>query len=237
MIARAAAMSGAGGIFANGGNGFGPNFPAAACTDAAGGGGAGGTIVAAVNTGLAGRAVQAVGGNGANSSYVEHGPGGGGGGGLVYYNTTGGAPATSALGGTNGQDPNANVWFSTIGNGAVTGGPVPSFTSVCSTVLSVTKTNGTTSVAAGSTTSYTVTFVNSGSTGANGALASDPPVAGLACTVASCSANASPIAAACPLPAQWPNLLTPAGVALPTFPALSSVTFVLNYGVTATGLP
>ena len=54
--------------------------------------------------------------------------------------------------------------------------------------------------------------------------------------VASCSANNSPIAAVCPPAAQWPNLLTPAGLLLSSFPALGSVSFDLNCSLTATGL-
>ncbi len=42
-------------------------------------------------------------------------------------------------------------------------------------------------------------------------------------------------AAVCPAAAQWPNLLSPAGLALPTLPALGCVSFVLACDVTATG--
>jgi uncharacterized repeat protein (TIGR01451 family) len=102
-------------------------------------------------------------------------------------------------------------------------------------VLSVTKTDGVTTVQAGGTTNYTVTFTNSGATAADGAIAVDAPSAGLACTVQSCAASSAPIAAACPVAAQWPSLLTPGGVALPILPALSNVTFVIACNVTATG--
>lgn len=44
-----------------------------------------------------------------------------------------------------------------------------------------------------------------------------------------------PGAAVCPAAAQWPNLLSPAGLALPTLPALGCVSFVLACDVTATG--
>jgi uncharacterized repeat protein (TIGR01451 family) len=240
IVLRAAALAGIGNLLANGANGFEPNFTAGACTDAGGGAGAGGTIVAAVTTGLGGRTLQATGGNGANSSYSQHGPGGGGGGGVIYYNTGGAAPSAIATGGLNGTDrgnltPPAGPWFSTSGNGSVLAGPTSAFTPACSTVLSVTKTNGITTVQAGGTTSYTVTFTNSGATAADGAIAVDTPSAGLACAVQSCTPSAAPIAPACPGAAQWPNLLTPSGVAIPALPALSSVTFVVACNVTATG--
>lgn len=240
VVVRAASITGAGSMLANGANGFEPNFAVGACTDAGGGAGAGGTLVVAAGTGLAGRSLQALGGNGANSSYSQHGPGGGGGGGAIYYNTAGGAPTASANGGATGTDrgnltPPAGPWFSTTGNGTVLAGPTSVFTSACSTVLSVSKTDGVTSVASGGTTSYTVTFSNSGASAADGATVSDTPSAGLACSVQSCSATPSPVAASCPAPALWPNLLSPAGVALPSLPALTSVSFVLLCNVTATG--
>ncbi len=240
IVLRAAALAGAGNLLANGANGFEPNFTVGACTDAGGGAGAGGTIVAAVTTGLGGRSLQAVGGNGANSSHSQHGPGGGGGGGAIYYNTGGAAPATLATGGTNGTDrgnltPPAGPWFSTSGIGSVLAAPTGAFTPACSTALSVTKTNGVTNLQAGGTTSYTVTFVNSGATAADGATAVDSPSAGLACTVQSCIPSTTPIAAACPGVALWPNLLTPSGVPIPALPALASVTFVVACNVTATG--
>ncbi len=240
IVVRAAAMAGAGNLLANGANGFEPNFTAGACTDAGGGAGAGGTIVAAVTTGLGGRALQASGGIGANSSYSQHGPGGGAGGGVIYYNTSGAAPAAVVTGGANGTDrgnltPPAGPWFSTSGNGSVLAGPVSTFTPVCSTVLAVSKTDGVTSVQAGGTTNYTVTFTNSGATAADGATATDTPSAGLACTVQSCTASTAPIAAACPAPAQWPGLFTPSGVVLASLPALSSVSFAVACNVTATG--
>jgi uncharacterized repeat protein (TIGR01451 family) len=226
-------------VLANGANGFEPNFTAGACTDAGGGAGAGGTIVAAVTTGLVGRTMLAVGGNGANSSYSQHGPGGGGGGGVIYYNTAGGAPTALATGGANGTDrgnltPPAGPWFSTSGNGSVLAGSTTAFTPACSTVLSVTKTDNVTSVQAGGTTSYTVTFTNSSATAADGAIVKDMPSTGLVCTVLSCLPAATPIAAVCPAAAQWPNLLSPAGVALPALPALGSVSFILQCNVTAT---
>ena len=242
VLLRAAGLSGAGNILANGANGFGPNFVPGSCTDAGGGAGAGGTIVVAAGSGLAGRSLQAVGGNGAGSSYFEHGPGGGGGGGVIYVNTASGAPSLLASGGSNGLDRNnrpsglQDAWFASPGIGSVLAASTPLFGTTCSTVLSVGKTDGTSTVAAGSTTDYTITFTNTGATAADGALAKDTPSAGLSCVVLSCTPTTTPIAAVCPAPAQWPNLFSPGGVAIPGLPALSAVSFVVRCGVTASGL-
>jgi uncharacterized repeat protein (TIGR01451 family) len=100
--------------------------------------------------------------------------------------------------------------------------------------LSVTKDNGTTTSAAGTTTTYTVTFVNAGPSPADNALIRDASSVGLSnCSVLSCNAAGLPIAATCPpSPA---NLLTPTGTTIPTFPPNSSVTLLVRCGVTATG--
>jgi uncharacterized repeat protein (TIGR01451 family) len=240
IVVRAAAMAGTGSVLANGANGFEPNFTVGTCTDAGGGAGAGGTLALAVGTGLVGRTLQANGGNGANSSYSQHGPGGGGGGGAVYYNTSAGAPSAVATGGANGTDrgnftPPAGPWFSTVGSGSVLSAATSAFTPACSTVLAVTKTDGIASVQAGGTTSYTVTFTNAGATAANGAVAKDTPSAGLSCAVQSCTASTTPIAAVCPVAGQWPSLLTPGGVVIPGLPALATVSFIVACNVTATG--
>ena len=238
MIVRAAALSGTGSLLANGGNGFGPNA-GTGCTDAAGGAGAGGTILAAVNTGLSGRVINANGGKGASSSYSQHGPGGGGGGGVVYYNSGAGVPSITATGGANGLDTPTispiSPWFATTGTVSALTASTTSFTTNCSTVLDVTKTNAVTAVQAGGTTSYTVTFSNSGATAADGAIAKDLPSQGLSCTVSSCTPSLLPIPATCPPAAAWPNMLTPAGLPLPGLPAKSSITFVVTCNVTATG--
>lgn len=240
VIVRAAGLAGAGSLLANGSNGFLPNIPGA-CTDAGGGAGAGGSVLVAISAGLAGRTISVNGGAGANSSYSRHGPGGGGGGGVIYFNSPGGAPTATANGGVNGLDggnapPAAPApYFSTPGAISANNTSVVSFTNACSTALSVSKTNAVSSVTAGGTTSYTVTFTNTGFTAADGSNASDKPSAGLVCSVASCAGSTTPIAVICPAPAQWPNLLSPGGVSLPGFPALSTITFVVNCNITATG--
>jgi uncharacterized repeat protein (TIGR01451 family) len=101
--------------------------------------------------------------------------------------------------------------------------------------LSVTKDNGSTALTAGSTTNYTITFANSGPSAADGALIRDVSSAGLgACSVISCTPAGIPTPAVCPSPLS--NLLTPAGAIIATFPSNSSLTYVVQCGVTATGL-
>ena len=102
----------------------------------------------------------------------------------------------------------------------------------CDANLTVSKTNGTNTLTAGGTTSYTVTFTNSGPAAADGTLLKDAPSAGLSCTVASCTPTGNGV---CPAPALFPNLLTPSGLTLASFASGSTLTFAVNCGVTATG--
>jgi uncharacterized repeat protein (TIGR01451 family) len=96
--------------------------------------------------------------------------------------------------------------------------------------LSVAKDNGTTSVAAGSTTSYTITVANFGPADASGTSIRDVPSAGLNCTDVTCSASGG---AACP--ATNLAAFLGSGQSIPTFPSGGQVLFVLTCGVTATG--
>jgi uncharacterized repeat protein (TIGR01451 family) len=100
------------------------------------------------------------------------------------------------------------------------------------TNLSVTKTDGVLSTAAGSTTNYTVTFVNSGPGDGAGSVVKDVPSAGLSnCSVISCGVTGL---AVCPTPIS--NLLTVGGSTVATFPASSSLIYTVRCGVSATGL-
>jgi uncharacterized repeat protein (TIGR01451 family) len=107
--------------------------------------------------------------------------------------------------------------------------------------LSVTKTNNTTTLVAGSTTSYTVTYTNGGPSAAGGATVKDAFSAGLSCTTVTCVATTgSPTAPTCP---SGLTLGVPAasaayfgsGLTIGTFPPNTSVSLVVNCGVTATG--
>jgi uncharacterized repeat protein (TIGR01451 family) len=113
---------------------------------------------------------------------------------------------------------------------------------VGATVLSVTKTDGTTTQVAGNTTAYTITFSNTGGFAADNAVIKDSPGAGLACTTVTCVSTTG--GAACPvgLPlgtpvavTSVPNLFNATGIALPSFPAASAVNLRVNCNVTATG--
>ncbi|MBC7609436.1 MAG: DUF11 domain-containing protein [Polaromonas sp.] len=103
--------------------------------------------------------------------------------------------------------------------------------------LSITKTDGTTTVSAGSTTAYTIVATNGGPSPANGARLYDPVATGLSCTVNPvCVASG---AAACPVGltmVQLQNTTPPLGVVIPTF-GVGSLTLTVVCGVTATGLP
>lgn len=106
---------------------------------------------------------------------------------------------------------------------------------LCNANLAVSKTNGTDSVLAGSTTTYTVTFVNNGPSSADGAVLSDQPGPGLdSCTVLSCTATGgNPVAASCP--ATPASLLSPQGLTASAFPAASALSFQVRCTVAATG--
>jgi uncharacterized repeat protein (TIGR01451 family) len=97
--------------------------------------------------------------------------------------------------------------------------------------LAITKTNSTTTLVAGSTTTYTLVASNAGPSAADGAMVRDPAVAGLACTDVSCSTAG----AVCPAPLDVATLQGATGLVIPSFPANSTVTFLLTCGVTATG--
>jgi uncharacterized repeat protein (TIGR01451 family) len=103
------------------------------------------------------------------------------------------------------------------------------------TALAISKTNGTTTVVAGQTTSYTVTVSNLGPGNAPNSVARDPVADGLSCTSAACTTTGT---ATCPVgtPAATMTALQSAGGAtIPVLDAGSTVTFVVTCGVTATG--
>ena len=97
--------------------------------------------------------------------------------------------------------------------------------------LSITKTNATGTVLAGSTTTYTITASNGGPSAANNSVLKDPVVTGLVCTSVTCTSSGG---AACPAVVDTATLQG-AGLVIPSFPANSSVTLSLVCRVTATG--
>jgi len=129
----------------------------------------------------------------------------------TYLNTS--AAVTSTNAGPSGAGATATVSISQVAT------------------LTVSKDNGITNIAAGATSSYTITFSNLGPADATGANVRDVPSAGLSCTTLGCNATGG---------ASCPSLSLPlffgAGLSLPTFPSGGQVVFTLGCGVTATGL-
>lgn len=121
--------------------------------------------------------------------------------------------------GISDPDPSDNVAQATVTI------PVPA-------LLSISKSDGTSSVGAGSSVSYSIVVTNDGPNSAANAVVKDPAAAGLLCTTLSCSALGG---ALCPSPLTI-GLLQGAGLSIPAFPANSSVTLVLGCTVSATGL-
>jgi uncharacterized repeat protein (TIGR01451 family) len=104
-------------------------------------------------------------------------------------------------------------------------------------LITIAKTDGTTTVAAGSTTSYTITVANFGPANAPNSVVKDATVTGLSCTSATCAPTAG--TAVCPAFANGAPLMgalqSAGGASIPTFNSGSTLTFVVTCGVTATG--
>lgn len=102
--------------------------------------------------------------------------------------------------------------------------------------ITIAKTNATGTMTAGQTTSYTITVTNSGPGNATNTVVTDPVTTGLSCTTVTC--NVASGAAVCPVaPALSIANLQGAGVTVGTFPANSSLNFLVGCTVTATGTP
>ncbi|MGM9320699.1 beta strand repeat-containing protein [Deinococcus aquaticus] len=95
--------------------------------------------------------------------------------------------------------------------------------------LTLTKTNGVSSVNPARTTTYTITLTNNGPSGAGGTVLTDPAATGLAKTGVSCVAAGG---AACPV---ITILTLQSGVTVATLPAGGSVTLSVTATVTAVG--
>jgi large repetitive protein len=145
------------------------------------------------------------------------------------------APLLSSFSGTA-----TNTVAATLTGTTVDVTPANNIVTVTSTVtpvvnFGVTKTNGTSTLVAGNTTVYTVTFANAGPGNGAGATVRDIPGTGLtSCTVLSCVGAGTPSAAVCP--ATPADLLLAAGTAIPNFPANSSLSFSVQCAVSATGI-
>ena len=114
-------------------------------------------------------------------------------------------------------------------------------TAVDVTSLSITKTDGVTTLTAVQQTTYTVVVTNNGPTAADGARLYDPVAAGLSCSlpIPALACVASGPNTTCPAGltmAQLQNSVPPTGVVIPTLGAGGMVTVTVVCGVTATGL-
>ncbi|MFM9880939.1 MAG: beta strand repeat-containing protein [Burkholderiaceae bacterium] len=94
--------------------------------------------------------------------------------------------------------------------------------------LSASKSNGVTTVTAGGATAYTVNIVNAGPSSANNAVVTDTASAGLNLLSVVCSAAGGSVC-----PAGLNTTTFQAGIAVPVFPAGSTLTFTVNVQVTS----
>ncbi|MEO6016967.1 MAG: hypothetical protein ABIP46_06900, partial [Polaromonas sp.] len=101
--------------------------------------------------------------------------------------------------------------------------------------LRVSKTNGTSTVAAGGTTGYTLTVSNFGPSTVDGAALKDPVASGLSCTSVTCTGVTG--ATSCPAGASTTiaALQGVSGIPLPSMLSPASIVFFVSCGITATG--
>lgn len=220
--------------------------------DGGGGGGAGGSILVVAPVWSAGGiSFNTQGGRGGDAfptGTTAHGPGGGGGGGVVIRT---GAATVTAAGGANGITNTGDAPPGGAAHGAGTGvaglntligagSDTPGQTAgyLCQANLAISKNNGVTlpaTLVSGTTTTYTLVISNAGLGAANGAVVTDPAVAGLNVTAVTCTGATG--SAVCPVPANVTvALLQGSGIVIPTLPSGGSVTFTVTATVTATGL-
>ena len=99
--------------------------------------------------------------------------------------------------------------------------------------LTVTKTNGVATLAAGSTTSYTITVANLGPANAADTVVKDQTTSGLNCTSVTCAVTSG--TATCPAPLSITALQSTGLTITPTFNANATLSFVVTCSVTASG--
>jgi uncharacterized repeat protein (TIGR01451 family) len=140
-----------------------------------------------------------------------------------------------------GGDPNLSVPPTTTTASACSGTNTPTRGCAVDTDalqlvvnVSISKSNGTDTLIAGSTTAYTITLVNLGPSTLVNATLTDSPSAGLLCSTLSCSVSGGPPVAVCPPVLSVPLLAS--GMLVPSLSAGTTMSFVLTCGVTATGL-
>lgn len=96
--------------------------------------------------------------------------------------------------------------------------------------LSISKSNGVSTVTRGGVTAYTIALGNAGPSAANNAIVTDTPSAGLVLLSVTCSAQGG---AVCPVSLSTSTFQ--AGLTIATFPAGGSLTFTLNAQISASG--
>lgn len=158
-----------------------------------------------------------------------------------------------------GNDPNKTTLTSTgavancsaaneglSGGGANAGCAYEATTLARQANLTVAKTNGVSSLLAGSTATYTLTFANIGPSNADGAIIKDTSTVGLNCSAAPATVTCTTLTggAVCPTgltlgsstsSASVPNFFNATGITIPTFPVGGTVVLSLACRVTATG--
>lgn len=94
--------------------------------------------------------------------------------------------------------------------------------------LTISKSDGATQMTVGEPSQYQIVVANSGPGAADGAVIKDPAVSGLSCTAVSCAVTSG--AAQCPATGSVTvaALQSSSGIAIPTFPANSSLTFTVT---------
>lgn len=102
--------------------------------------------------------------------------------------------------------------------------------------LRIEKSADVSTVTAGDPVTYTLAITNDGPGAADGAVVTDPAVAGLDCTAATLSCSAAD-GATCPVGATVAQLQAGTGVPIPVLPAGGSIALSLTCTVTANGLP
>ncbi len=243
VMLRADSLTGNGGISARGGRAA--DNP---LNDGAGGGGAGGSVLVVATTWSAALGIDISGGRGGDAwttGTTAHGNGGGGGGGVAVTSAL--APVTlngGAPGATNtaqGQPDGAAHGAQAGGDGRSVGiapaddTPGTHVGRTCKADVQVTKTNTPGSgpndltddtVAAGAAVSYSIVVSNAGPFPADNAVLRDPATLGLTCTTLTCAVTSG--AATCPASPTVSTVQSVAGLALPTLPANSALTFTLG---------
>jgi uncharacterized repeat protein (TIGR01451 family) len=131
------------------------------------------------------------------------------------------------------QTFSAVVTSATLDSNAANNTATASAALIRAALVSISKTNGVSSVVAGESTTYTIVASNGGPSSADNALLRDLPSAGLSCTTDPICIPAG--GAVCPAALSVATLTAGGGLFIPTFPPVSSVTLMLTCQVIASG--